>query len=83
MKNERSLCHLLETVNRYERGSGAKLNTTKSEAMWLGRWRANGASPFALQWVNKLRIFGVYFSKGLVAVDKENWKSKLDKLKKT
>ena len=75
VKNERSLCHLLETVNRYERGSGAKLNTTKSEAMWLGGWRANGASPFGLQWVNKLRILGVYFSNGLVAVDKENWKS--------
>ena len=51
--------------------------------MWLGRWRANGASPFGLQWVNKPRILGVYFSNGLVAVDKENWQSKLDKLKKT
>ena len=61
VKNERSLCHLLETVNRYERGSGAKLNTAKSEAMWLGRWRTYGASPFGLQWVNKLRILGVYF----------------------
>ena len=48
VKNERSLRHLLETVNKYERGSGAKLNTSKSEAMWLGRWRANGASPFGL-----------------------------------
>ena len=37
VKNERSLCHLLETVNKYERGSGAKLNTSKSEAMWLSR----------------------------------------------
>lgn len=35
------------------------LNTTKSEAMWLGRWRANGASLFGLKWVNKLRILGV------------------------
>ena len=65
VKNERSLCHLLETVNKYEGGSGAKLNTSKSEAMWLGRWRANGASPFGLQWVNKLKILGVYFSNGV------------------
>ena len=28
VKYERSLCHLLETVNKYKRGSGAKLNTT-------------------------------------------------------
>jgi len=83
VKNERSLCHLLETVNRYERGSGAKLNTSKSEAMWLGRWRANGASPFGLQWVNKLKILGVYFSNGLVSVDEDNWRCKLDKFKRT
>ena len=83
VKNERSLCHLLETVNRYERGSGAKLNTAKSKAMWLGRWRANGASPFGFKWVNKLKILGVYFSNGLVNVDEDNWRCKLDKLKRT
>ena len=83
VKSERSLCHLLSVVNRYERGSGAKLNTAKSEAMWLGRWRANGASPFGLKWVHKMRILGVHFSNGLVNVDADNWKSKLDKLKQS
>ena len=82
VKDERSLCGLLETVNRYEKGSGAKLNTTKSEAMWLGRWRANGSSPFGLKWVSKVKILGVYFSNGLIDVEKDNWKPKLDKLKK-
>ena len=80
VKNERSLCHLLRIVNVYERGSDAKLNTTKSEAMWLGRWRANGASPFGLTWVFKMTILGVYFSNGLVSVESDNWQSKLDKL---
>lgn len=37
VKSDRSLCHLLSVVNRYERGCGTKLNTAKSEAMWLGR----------------------------------------------
>ena len=81
VKNERSLCNLLRVVNVYERGSGAKLNTTKSEAMWLGRWRANGASPFGLTWVFKMKILGVYFSNGLVSVESDNWQSKLDKLR--
>ena len=80
VKNECSLCHLLRVVNIYESGSGAKLNTTKSEAMWLGRWRANGASPFGLTWVFKMKILGVYFSNGLVSVESDNWRSKLDKL---
>ena len=80
VKSERSLCHLLRVVNVYEKGSGAKLNTTKSEAMWLGRRRTNGASPFGLTWVFKMKILGVYFSNGLVSVESDNWKSKLDKL---
>ena len=80
VKNERSLCHLLRVVNVYERGSSAKLNTTKSEAMWFGRWRGNDASPFGLTWVLKMKIFGVYFSNGLVSVESDNWQSKLDKL---
>ena len=80
VKIECSLCHLLRVVNTYEKGSGAKLNTTKSEAMWLGRWRANGASPFGLTWVPKMKILGIYFSNGFVSVESDNWKSKLDKL---
>ena len=70
-------------MNKYERGSGAKLNTAKSEAVWLGMWRATGAFPFGLQWLNKLKILGVYVSNGLVNVDEDNWHCKLDKLKKT
>ena len=70
-------------MNKYERGSGVKLNTAKSEAVWLGMWRANGASPFGLEWLNKLKILGVYVVNGLVNVDEDNWRCKLDKLKKT
>ena len=39
VKTERSLCHFLRIVQKYEQGSGAKLDLAKSEAMWLGRWR--------------------------------------------
>ena len=53
VKSERSLSHLLRVVHNYERGSGAKLNTSKSEAMWLGRWRDYGATPYGLKWVKK------------------------------
>ena len=80
VKDEHSRCRLLQVVGKYERGSGAKLNTSKSEAMWLWRWRANGASPFGLNWVSKIRILGVYFSNDLVSVDSDNWRAKLDKL---
>ena len=46
---------------KYGKGSGAKLNTTKTEAMWLGRWWNNSDTPYGLTWVNKMRILGVLY----------------------
>ena len=80
LKSEKSLCNVLSVVHKFELGSGAKLNTSKSEAMWLGRWRSLGDSPFGLKWVTKIRILGVFFSNGLVSVDDDNWSTKLNKL---
>ena len=80
LKSERSLSSLLRVVSKFEQGSGAKLNTSKSEAMWLGKWRTRIESPYGLKWVTKMRVLGVYFSNGLVNVDDDNWRAKLDKL---
>ena len=68
VKEEVSLCRLFGVIDKYERGSGAKLNASNSEAMWFGRWRAIGATPFRLKWVPKIRILGLYVSNGLVSV---------------
>ena len=80
LKSERSLRFLLDAVRQYELASGAKLNTSKTNAMWLGGWQCNTATPFGLDWVSKIKILGVYFSNGLVDVDVDNWRTKLDKL---
>ena len=80
LKSEESLSHMLNVVHKFELGSGAKLNTSKSEAIWLGRWRGQGDSPFGLKWVTKIRILGVFSSNGLVSVDDDNWNAKLNKL---
>lgn len=79
LKSEVSLRHVLRVVHSFELGSGAKLNMSKSEAMWLGQWRGIGDSPFGLKWVTKICILGV-FSYGLVSVHNENWRDKLNKL---
>jgi len=43
-------------------------------------WRAIRDSPLGLKWANKMRVLGVFFSYGLVGVDDDNWRCKLDKL---
>ena len=67
-------------ITIYEKGSGAKLNRSKSEAMWLGVWRSRTDEPLGLTWVRKMKILGVFF--GTVCVDSDNWQSKINKLEK-
>ena len=83
LKSEKSLSYMLKVVRKFELGSGAKLNTSISGAMWLGRWRGRGDSPFGSKWVSKICILGVFFSNGLVSVNDDYWKAKLNKLSST
>ena len=78
-----SLASLLaiDCINIYEKGSGAKLNRSKSEAMWLGAWRSRLDEPFGLTWVAKMKILGIFF--GNVNVEQDNWQPKLNKLEKS
>ena len=81
VKDFSSLKNLFDIVSIYERGSGAKLNRSKTEAMWLGSWRERSDEPLGLTWVRKMKIVGVVF--GTVPVESDNWQPKINKLEKT
>ena len=66
----RSLEVLLDLVDLYEKGTGAKLNSTKTEAMWLGAWGPRSDKPLRLTWVKKIKILGVFFSSVLCRLNK-------------
>ena len=57
VKNDSSLFSLFDAIAFYERGSGAKLNLSKTEAMWLGAWKDRLDEPLGLTWVRKMKIF--------------------------
>ena len=71
----------LQSVNVYERGTGAKLNLSKTDQMWLGVWRSRSDEPLGLKWVRKMKILGVFF--GTVSTEEDNWKPKIEKLEKS
>ena len=71
VKDYSSLVSLFDLIMIYEKGSGDKLNRSKSEAMWLGVWRSRTDEPLGLTWVRKMKILGVFF--GTVCVDSDNW----------
>ena len=61
LKSLHSLRVLLDVISIYERGSGAKLNRSKSDAMWVGSSKARDDQPFGLTWVKKMKILGFFF----------------------
>ena len=77
VKDYRSLVHLFMSVHIYELGSGAELNLSKTEAMWLGAWRSRTDQPLGLTWVKKMKILGVFLGEN---VEQDNWSPKFKKL---
>ena len=78
VKDVVSLNNLFREIQLYERVTGAKLNISKTEAMWLGSWKDRVDQPLGLKWVNKMNILGVVF--GTVPVERDNWELRLSKL---
>ena len=76
----KSLETLLSSVDLYEKGTGARLNKSKTEAMWLGAWRSRSDKPLGLTWVKKMKVLGVFF--GTVPVELDNWMPRINKLEK-
>ena len=81
LKDYFSLVNLFKVISLYEAGCGAKLNKSKTDAMWLGAWKNRTDEPLGLTWVRKMKILGVTF--GSVPVDQDNWQPKLNKLEKS
>lgn len=81
VKDFNSLVSLFDVISIYEKGSGARLNRSKTEAMWLGAWRTHSDEPLGLTWVCKMKILGVFF--GVVSVENDNWQPKINKLEKS
>ena len=81
VKSFASLQCLFRVVALYERGTGAKLNLSKTEAMWLGAWKDRPDQPLGLTWVRKMKLLGVTF--GVDNVERDNWDPRLSKLDKS
>ena len=80
VKDERSLSSLFNVISIFEAGSGAKLNRSKTEALWLGAWKDRQDQPLGLSWVKKTKILGVVF--GTNNVERDNWEPRISKLDK-
>ena len=66
LMSERSIFALFESLALYEKGSGAKVNTSKTKGLWLGSNRGRTDSPLGLTWTSKsITILGLPLVKDL------------------
>ena len=66
---------------RYQKGSGAKLNISKSRGLFFGSWRERPDSPLSLTWTaGSIKILGIMVGPS-VSLNLVNWQSAIDKMR--
>ena len=53
---------ILQLLDRFTICSGLKVNHIKTEAMWIGSWRQNTATPLGLRWSKCVKALGIVFT---------------------
>jgi hypothetical protein len=71
-----SLENFLKLTIVFQKYAGLKLNTTKTEAMWLGTKRNSNDTPLGLKWVNESSSLGIFFSYNTDYIKQNNFTDK-------
>ena len=50
LSDTKSISQQLELLNQFKVVSGLEVNSTKTEAMWLGKWKNRCDTPFNFKW---------------------------------
>ena len=75
-----SILAVLEVFDRYELGSGARLNLKKCKGLWVGAWQNCVSGPVDIRWSSvKLRCLGTFLGPGDLSHD--NWDPRIQALK--
>ena len=67
---------VFDTYDLYERGSGSKLNLSKSKGLWQGPRNGRSDSPVAIDWSSvKIKVLQVFL--GPLDLEEDNWTPRL------
>jgi exonuclease III len=82
IQNEESLQELLNTVEKFYKYSGLKLNLSKCEALNLGQEDIAKNDTLGLKWVKEAKALGIHFSNNGNIMYEKNFSNKLKELKR-
>ena len=84
VSDQASVSNLIELLCKFKHVSGLEINTTKTEAMWLGAWRNRPDTPYKFKWPQEpIRALGVFFSYNSDDANNLNFGEKISNLEKT
>jgi len=82
LSNDVALVFALQCVDRFCAVSGMKLNIDKTEGIWMGPYKTNPSWFQGIRFTqNPVRCLGIYIGHDVEACYRENWISKINKLK--
>ena len=56
-----SIAEIFEVFRRYELATNARINKTKTEALWIGGWKHRTDNPYGLKWKRDwVKLLGIY-----------------------
>ena len=84
VRDKESVLELLDFLREFSTLSGLEINTSKTEAMWLGQWKNNQDTPFGFKWPKEpILSLGVFFSHNQTDADELNFGAKIRDLEKS
>ena len=84
VNDHQSVINLLKLLSEFKHTSGLEVNTSKTEAMWLGAWRNKTDTPYNFKWPQEpIQALGIFFSYNSDATNNLNFGEKIIKLKNT
>ena len=84
VNDHQSVINLLKLLSEFKQTSGLEVNTSKTEAMWLGAWRNKTYTPYNFKWPQEpIQALGIFFSYNSDAANNLNFGEKIIKLKNT
>ena len=73
--DDRSINEIISIFQEFGRGSGSKINISKSEIMGIGKWKDRLDFPLGIARKTSLRIYGIYFSNNQKHTNTETWQN--------
>ena len=74
---------LFQLLDKFKKVSGLKVNSSKTEGLWMGSLKGSEMKPLGIKWPqDPIKALGIFFSYDKKLLNLRNFTEKLDKIKK-